>query len=61
MYRIIWVLLDIQRQKQIHLDSVYTGKNRIIKYIRVTYLDDQILKFIFKLDDCCTIETFTKL
>ena len=46
------------KAKAIHLDSVYTGKNRVLSnIIEVSrkVLDKQVLEPFSELDDCCTL------
>ena len=46
------------KAKALHLDSVYTGKNRVLSNILEVsrkVLDKQVLEPFSKLDDCCTL------
>jgi len=50
------------KAKALHLDSVYTGKNRVLSNIlEVTrkVFDKEILETFSKLDDCCSFAKFT--
>ena len=49
------------KAKAIHLDSVYTGKNRVLSNILEIsrkVLDKQVLDPFSELDDCCTLAKF---
>ena len=50
------------KAKALHLDSIYTGKNRVLSNIlEVTrkVFDKEILETFSKLDDCCSFAKFT--
>ena len=50
------------KAKALHLDSVYTGKNRVLSNILEVsrkVFDDQILEPFSNLDDCCTFAKST--
>ena len=49
------------KAKALHLDSVYTGKNRVLSNILEVsrkVFDDQILEPFSKISDCCTLAKF---